>query len=171
MDSTIVATWIQAIGSAGSLLAFATWVGIAVLDRKDEHEQRFVRQAQTVAAWLDQGSQHDREDEYVVCVANGGDTPVYRCEIRIQGLFDRGESADVPMYLVPPQSTRCAPVPTSLEGLTWEEVYLSGVAPQLHFTDSSGRRWQRDGDGILSDLSAGRRILRRRSQDGQNHPG
>lgn len=51
MDGQAVATWIQAIGSAGSLLAFAAWVGIAVINRKDDNVLRFERQAQTVAAW------------------------------------------------------------------------------------------------------------------------
>jgi hypothetical protein len=152
LDSTVVATWIQAIGSAGSLLAFAAWVGIAVINRKDEQEIRFERQAQTVAAWIDKGVDYQSGDEYVVAITNGGDSPVYHCEVTLQGLVAHDEAGVVTLHLVPPHTTKAVPTPTSIVGLSWQDIYASGIAPELTFRDSSGRHWQRDGDGVLSEL-------------------
>lgn len=152
MESTTVATWIQAIGSAGSLLAFAAWVGIAIINRKDEQELRFQRQAQTVAAWVDRGEPYGKQDEYVVCVVNGGEAPVYHCAVDFPGLLERNQPSRVLVHLVPPHTTVAEQTPTDLTQLSWEDIYASGIAPQLRFTDSSGRRWERDGNGVLSEL-------------------
>ena len=153
MDGQAVATWIQAVGSAGSLLAFAAWVGIAIINRKDDHELRFERQAQTVAAWVDKGAEHEVDDDYVVCITNGGDSPVYDCRVTLQGLVAQHKAGEVSLHLVPPHATKTEPTPTALGDLTWEDIYDTGIAPELSFRDSSGRRWKRDGDGILTELS------------------
>jgi hypothetical protein len=152
MDGQAVATWIQAIGSAGSLLAFAAWVGIAVINRKDDQVLRFERQAQTVAAWVDKGTDHGSEDNYVICVVNGGEAPVYHCEVTLPGLVERDEPGSAILHLVPPHMTRTVPTPEDVTALSWKDIYSSGVAPELRFTDSSGRRWNRDGNGVLSQL-------------------
>ncbi len=151
MAGQAVATWIQAIGSAGSLLALAAWVGISVINSKSEHEMRFQKEAQRVAAWIDKGSEQEGEDAYVVCVANGSDAPMYDCEVKLQGLVAADRPASVSWQLVPPHSQRAHPTPTSVVGLSWHDLYSSGVAPELTFRDSSGRHWKRDGDGVLSE--------------------
>lgn len=153
MSSQLVATWIQAIGSAGSLLAFAAWVGIAVLNRKTDIQTRFEEEAQTVAAWLDRGSAHDVDEEFVTCMVNGGSSPVYDCCIRFMGLEELEEPAEVRLHLVPPRTTTTQPPPVPVGRLSWRDVYDSGVAPELTFRDSSGRRWCRDREGQLRELS------------------
>ncbi|HET6626208.1 MAG TPA: hypothetical protein VFG63_07445 [Nocardioidaceae bacterium] len=151
MSGQSIATWIQAVGSAGSLLAFAAWVGIAVINHKTDKEMRFERDAQTVAAWVDKGSAHDCDDDYVVCITNGGDAPVYECKVTLQGLVARNRDGQVRLHLVPPRSTKVEPTPSELADLTWEDVYESGVAPEIAFRDSSGRHWRRDGTGVLTE--------------------
>jgi hypothetical protein len=151
LSSQEIATWIQAVGSAGSLLAFAAWVGIAIINRKDEHELRFERQAQTVAAWLDKGPDHGAEEEFVACIVNGGDSPVYNCRMRFMGLEARHEPAEVVLNLVPPHTTKTQSMPSAVRDLSWEDVYDSGIAPELVFRDSSGRRWVRDEHGMLRE--------------------
>jgi hypothetical protein len=162
MDSAVlVATWVQAIGSAGSLLAFAAWVGLAVINRRDEFEARFERQAQTVAAWLDESPQDDG-DGYTLCILNGGDSPIYRCEAILPGLTARGEPSVVTTHLVPPHTTVHRPTPASVGELTWEDIYATGITPQVRFIDTSGRRWFRDGEGRLHVVGGRSRLRPRR---------
>jgi hypothetical protein len=169
MDSAVVATWVQAIGSAGSLLALAAWVGLAVVHRRDEFEARFEREAQTVAAWLDEGSPDSGEDRYVLCILNGGASPIYRCEANLPGLTARGEPSAVMTHLVPPHTTVHRPTPASVDRLTWEDIYATGITPQVRFIDTSGRRWFRDGEGQLH-LVDGRSRLRPRRAEGVGGP-
>lgn len=160
MTGNETATWIQAIGSAGSLLAFSIWVGIAILTRKDEHQRRFTQQAQTVASWVDKGERHGFDETFVICIANGGDSPVYRCSIRLTGLTDTDRPADAWTQLVPPHTTHVMETPSLLDDLSWDDLYAGGVAPELEFTDSSGRHWQRDAEGLLTEFRRPRNSTR-----------
>lgn len=153
MDSTQLATWIQAIGSAGSLIALASWVGMAVRTRRDEQEERFAREARTVATWLDEGRRHDKPDiETVVCVSNGGDTPVYDCAMTIPSLERQGKDATLELNVIPPRTIITPPAPDDVHWVPQDDTFTAGVAPELEFTDSSGRRWRRDRWGVLDDL-------------------
>lgn len=149
MSSTEVATWIQAVGSAGSLLAFAAWVGIAIVQRRDEFERHLAQQARQVAAWIDRGDQHGSSARYVVCIANGADTPVYRCRVVVPALEHNGDrDADVRRDLVPPRTTVVADAP----GIAaFADALEGGAVPPMAFTDSAGRRWRRDGEGRLTE--------------------
>ena len=66
--SQLAAQWVSAVGSAGSLLGFAAYVWIMLLNRQDQAEVRQEQQAQGVTAWLDEGSRHDRDEDYVLPV-------------------------------------------------------------------------------------------------------
>jgi hypothetical protein len=162
MDSAVIATWVQAIGSAGSLMALSAWVGIAVINRRDEFEARFEREAQTVAAWLDESSEDIGGDGYMLCILNGGNSPIYRCEAVLPGLTARGEPSVVTTHLVPPHTTIHRPTPASIDKLTWEDIYSSGITPQVRFIDTSGRRWYRNGEGMLFAAGDRSRLRARR---------
>lgn len=153
MSGSEIATWIQAIGSAGSLLAFAAWVGIAILTRRDDHERHFAHQARSVAAWIDEGERYDSPAPYVVCIANGGENPVYRCSVALPGLEHQNLAAVVHRQLVPPHSTVVVEAPAGVADFSDDDLYEGGVAPLLDFTDSSGRHWHRDEEGRLNERS------------------
>jgi len=150
MSSTEIATWIQAVGSAGSLLAFAAWVGIAIVRRRDDFERRLAQQARQVAAWIDLGESHDRASRFVVCIANGAETPVYRCRVVVPALDHDGVDADAEVRrdLIPPRTTVTVDAP-AVAGVG--DALEGGAVPPLGFTDSAGRRWRRDGEGRLSE--------------------
>ena len=102
MSSQTLAQWVSAIGSAGSLLGFAAYVWIMLLNRKDQQSVRQEQQAQGVTAWLDEGARHDRDEDYVLVVHNGGDSPVFQ----VRCLFSLPSSDDqhaVQLSLLPPR--------------------------------------------------------------------
>lgn len=151
MDSQLVAQWVSAIGSAGSLLGFTAYVLIMLLNRKDQFEIRQEQQAQGVAAWLDAGSAQDRDEDYVLCVHNGGDTPVFN----VSCLFSLPSSSDqhnIGLSLVPPDSTAVRGLPFDPAGVDQEELYSAPAVPEMRFTDSHGTNWQRDANGQLHRL-------------------
>lgn len=168
MSSQVIAQWVSAIGSAGSLLGFAAYVLIMLLNRKDHTELRQEQQAQGVAAWLDTGSAHDRDQDYVLCAHNGGDTPVFN----VEALFSLPSSNDqhrIGLSLVPPSSTAVRALPFDPSGIDREELYSAPAVPEMRFTDSHGTNWQRDSNGQLHRLDP-RPGLRRRpaSRLGEN---
>ena len=59
MSSQVLAQWVSAVGSAGSLLGFAAYVWIMLLNRRDQVEVRQEQQAQGGTGWLDEGTRHD----------------------------------------------------------------------------------------------------------------
>lgn len=167
MSSQLVAQWVSAVGSAGSLLGFAAYVIIMLLNRKDQAEVRQEQQAQGVAAWLDEGSAQDRDEDYVLCVHNGGDIPVFN----VSCLFSLPSSTDqhnVGLSLVPPTATAVRALPFDPSGVDREELYSAPAVPEMRFTDSHGTNWQRDSSGQLIRLDP-RPGLRRKpgSRSGQ----
>lgn len=151
MSSQLAAQWVSAIGSAGSLLGFAAYVIIMLLNRKDQAEVRQEQQAQGVAAWLDEGSVQGRDEDYVMCVHNGGDIPVFN----VSCLFSLPSSNDqhrIGLSLVPPTSTAVRALPFDPSGVDREELYSAPAVPEMRFTDSHGTNWQRDSSGQLMRL-------------------
>ena len=147
----VVATWVSAIGSAGSLLGFAAYVWIMMLNRKDAEQVRQEQQAQGVSAWLDEGARHDRDEDYVMCLHNGGVAPVYNC----RALFSLPSSErqhSVDLSIVPPQATATRSLPYDDSEVDREELYSAPAVPELRFTDSYGGNWQRDSNGKLARL-------------------
>lgn len=160
MSSQLAAQWVSAIGSAGSLLGFTAYVLIMLLNRKDQTELRQEQQALGVAAWLDEGRAHDRDEDYVLCVQNGGDSPVFN----VSALFSLPSSSDqhsVGLSLVPPRTTATRSLPFDPDEVSREELYSAPAVPELRFTDSHGTNWERDGNGKLIRLDP-RPGLRRR---------
>lgn len=153
------ASWVSAIGSAGSLLGFASYVWIMLLNRKDEGEVRQEEHAQSVAAWMDEGPRHGREEEYVLCVFNGGVAPVFNCRL-LYSLPNVSEQHTMNLAIVPPNTTATRSLPYSFDGTGTEDMYSATSVPELRFTDSHGAHWQRDGHGQLRRLE--RRGPRRR---------
>lgn len=170
--SAPVATWVQAIGSAGSLLGFASYVWIMLLNRRDEEEVRHEERAQAVSTWLDEGSRHRVDTPYVLCVHNAGTAPVYRCEVRYRvpdGAAD-GAPADsqdprghrrMMLHLVPPDVTAVRGIDLGPDTVDAEDLFSAGAVPQIDFTDSSSRHWRRDTDGVLHRMDRRNRIRRR----------
>ena len=151
MGSQLAAQWVSAIGSAGSLLGFTAYVVIMLLNRRDQAEVRQEQQAQGVAAWLDEGSAQDRDEDYVLCVHNGGDIPVFN----VSCLFSLPSSSDqhrISMALVPPTSTAVRSLPFDPSHVDREELYSAPAVPEMRFTDSHGTNWQRDSNGQLIRL-------------------
>ena len=158
MDSSLAASWVSAIGSAGSLLGFTAYVLIMLLNRKDAVEVRQEQQAQGVAAWLS-SERGDGRGDVALQIHNGGDTPVFN----ITCLFSLPSSQDqhsVELALIPPDTTASRPLPFDTGGISSDELYSSPAVPEMRFTDSHGTNWQRDGDGRLRRLD--RRTLWRK---------
>lgn len=165
MDPQLAASWVSAIGSAGSLLGFAAYVLIMLVNRKDQVEVRQEQQAQGVAAWLTARDDTGREGSPVLVVNNGGDTPVFN----VKCLFSLPSSEDqhsIALALVPPSTTLSRPLAVDEDAVTADEWASSPAVPEMRFTDSHGTNWQRDGDGRLHRLD--RRRLRRRPSSGSS---
>ncbi|MEJ2869930.1 hypothetical protein WCD74_19330 [Actinomycetospora sp. OC33-EN08] len=161
MSSQTIAQWVSAIGSAGSLLGFAAYVWIMLLNRKDSVEVRQEQQAQGVASWLDDGANHDRDEDYVLCVHNGGDSPVFN----VRCLFSLPSSDDqhsVELALLPPHHDAVRSLPFGADEVSREELYSAPAVPEMRFTDSHGTHWGRDGEGQLHRVES--RGVRRRPQ-------
>lgn len=161
MSSQTLAQWVSAIGSAGSLLGFAAYVWIMLLNRKDSVEVRQEQQAQGVTAWLDDGGRHDRDEDYVLCVHNGGDSPVFN----VRCLFSLPSSDDqhaVELALLPPRHDAVRSLPFGADEVSREELYSAPAVPEMRFTDSHGTHWGRDGHGQLHRVE--NRGVRRRPE-------
>ncbi|GLZ54900.1 hypothetical protein Acsp07_45170 [Actinomycetospora sp. NBRC 106378] len=173
MSSQTLAQWVSAIGSAGSLLGFAAYVWIMLLNRKDQVEVRQEQQAQGVTAWLDDGARHDRDEgtgdaaersstsDYVLCVHNGGDSPVFN----VRCLFSLPSSEDqhaVELALLPPRHDAVRSLPFGADDVSREELYSAPAVPEMRFTDSHGTHWGRDGHGQLHRVE--NRGVRRRPE-------
>ncbi|MCD2186494.1 hypothetical protein [Actinomycetospora soli] len=161
MSSQTLAQWVSAIGSAGSLLGFAAYVWIMLLNRKDQVEVRQEQQAQGVTAWLDDGERHDRDEDYVLCVHNGGDSPVFN----VRCLFSLPSSDDqhaVDLALLPPRHDAVRSLPFGADEVSREELYSAPAVPEMRFTDSHGTHWGRDGHGQLHRVE--NRGVRRRPE-------
>ncbi|WP_433784764.1 hypothetical protein ACQPX6_00710 [Actinomycetospora sp. CA-101289] len=165
--SQLAAQWVSAVGSAGSLLGFAAYVWIMLLNRKDQVEVRQEQQAQGVTAWLDEGHRHDRDEDYVLCVHNGGDSPVFQVRC-LFSLPSSDEQHSISMALLPPASDEIRSLPFGSGDVSREELYSAPAVPEMRFTDSHGTHWGRDSNGQLHRLD--RRGVRRkpRSDGGED---
>lgn len=159
MSSQTIAQWVSAIGSAGSLLGFAAYVWIMLLNRKDAVEVRQEQQAQGVTAWLDEGDRHGRDEDYVLCIHNGGDSPVFQVRC-LFSLPSSEEQHSVALALLPPQSDAVRSLPFGDDEVDRDELYSAPAVPEMRFTDSHGTHWGRDGNGLLHRVD--RRGVRRR---------
>lgn len=165
------AQWVSAVGSAGSLLGFASYVWIMLLNRKDEAEVRQEQQALGVSAWLDEGRRFDREEQFVICVHNHGVAPVFS----VRALFSLPSSRaqhSVGLAIVPPSTTATRALPFREDQVDSEELYSAPAVPELRFTDSLGTQWQRAAGGQLTQLNKQgprrRPQFRRKQQDRQD---
>ncbi|WP_275293847.1 hypothetical protein [Amycolatopsis sp. La24] len=163
MGSQLTATWVSAIGSAGSLLGFASYVWIMLLNRKDQAEVRQEQQAQSVSAWLDEGARHDRDEDYVVCAHNSGDAPVFDCSLEV-ARPDEDEPHRARFAIIPPGATAVRALPFGEDAMPVDDLYSAAAVPGLSFTDSRGGHWTRDTSGVLS--RADRRSVRGRWRSG-----
>ena len=164
MSSQTIAQWVSAVGSAGSLLGFAAYVWIMLLNRKDQVEVRQEQQAQGVTAWLDEGARHDRDEDYVLCVHNGGESPVFA----VRCLFSLPSSTDqhaVALALLPPRADAVRSLPFGADEVDREELASAPAVPEMRFTDSHGTHWGRDGEGRLHRVES--RGVRRRPRHEQ----
>lgn len=148
----LAASWVTAIGSAGSLMGFAAYVWIMLLNRRDEADVRQERQAQSVSAWLDEGRRYDRDEDFVICIHNGGMAPVFACRVLI-GLPSDEADHRVELAIVPPGTTVTRALPFNQQEVDPEEIYSAPAVPELRFTDPQGVAWQRDRNGRLSRLN------------------
>lgn len=166
MNSQLAAQWVSAIGSAGSLLGFAAYVLIMLLNRKDQAEVRQEQQAQGVASWLSErkvNAEGNGTAPLALSVHNGGDTPVFN----VKCLFSLPSSNDqhsVGLALIPPTTTASRDMPFDPAGFSHEELYSAPAVPEMRFTDSHGTNWQRDSNGQLKRLD--RRTFRDKPQGG-----
>jgi hypothetical protein len=163
VSSQIAAQWVSAIGSAGSLLGFAAYVWIMLLNRKDQVEVRQEQQAQGVTAWLDEGDRHDRDEDYVLCLHNGGDSPVFQVRC-LFSLPSSEEQHSVSLALLPPQSDTIRSLPFGYDEVDRDELYSAPAVPEMRFTDSHGTHWGRDGNGQLHRVD-NRSVRRRPDRD------
>lgn len=159
MSSQIAAQWVSAVGSAGSLLGFAAYVWIMLLNRKDQVEVRQEQQAQGVTAWLDEGARHDRDEDYVLVVHNGGDSPVFQVRC-LFSLPSSEEQHSISMAVLPPASDEIHSLPFGADEVSRDELYSAPAVPEMRFTDSHGTHWGRDANGQLHRLD--RRNVRRK---------
>ncbi|MDD7966214.1 hypothetical protein [Actinomycetospora lemnae] len=164
--SQLAAQWVSAIGSAGSLLGFAAYVWIMLLNRKDQVEVRQEQQAQGVTAWLDEGKRHDRDEDYVIVVHNGGESPVFQVRC-LFSLPSSDEQHSVSMALLPPASDEIRSLPFGADEVSRDELYSAPAVPEMRFTDSHGTHWGRDSNGQLHRLDR-RSVRRKPSRDGQD---
>jgi hypothetical protein len=164
VSSQVLAQWVSAIGSAGSLLGFAAYVWIMLLNRKDQVEVRQEQQAQGVTSWLDEGRRHDRDEDYVLVVHNGGDSPVFQVRC-LFSLPSSDEQHSISLALLPPRSDEVRSLPFGSDEVGRDELYSAPAVPEMRFTDSHGSHWGRDGNGLLHRLDA--RSVRRKPRHDQ----
>jgi hypothetical protein len=144
-----------ALGSVGTLLAFAVGFAAFVYEWSTRRNDRRQEEARKVAAWI---VGRTPLDKWVVVLANGADVPVYRAVLWIVLLEGtgptRGEELsarlrDDPSANLPPAMLVVPPGQTTLE-VKWEGGGMhSKPGVELAFTDSAGRHWIRRVDGHL----------------------
>lgn len=124
--------WIAAIGTT---LAFFVAFAVFALEVKERRR----RQASQVAAWLERA-----QPDAILHIANSSEVPVYNIQVTPQILGRDYETFKLPV-LAPKKddATRTVPVPLN------EEISNEYLGAKILFTDSSGRRWNRNRDGKL----------------------
>lgn len=159
MSAQLAAQWVTAIGSAGSLLGFASYVWIMLLNRRDEAEVRQEQAAQSVAAWMDKGEYYDHDGWLVLCVYNGGAAPVFNAHLRFS-LQNSEDDHETTLAIVPPGRTAPKDLPFRQDQVDEQELYSAPAVPELRFTDSLGTDWKRDKGGQVERVGGAK--LRRR---------
>ena len=171
MTSQIAAQWVSAVGSAGSLLGFAAYVWIMLLNRKDQVEVRQEQQAQGVTAWLDEGaSARPRRGLRPHACTTGATRPVFQVRC-LFSLPSSDEQHSVSMALLPPASDEIHSLPFGVRARSdREELYSAPAVPEMRFTDSHGTHWGRDSNGDAAPprpprtCAASRQLGRRRGR-------
>lgn len=152
MSEGVVLAWVSAVGSAGSLLGFAAYVWIMLLNRRDDAEVRREQQAQGVSAWLDEGSAYDRDADYVICVHNNGVAPIFHCEFEYSLPTESEQRRTDFLHVIPPRVTAVRSLPVDVREVDPDALYTQAAVPEVRFTDSHGWHWRRDEDGVLHRL-------------------
>src|SRR5262249_30161502 len=126
---------------------------------KDQPEVRQQEQAQSVSAWLDEGCHHERREDYVVCVHNGGDAPAFDCSITVHRP-DEDTPRHLRLAIIPPGSTALRGLPLGHARPPADALYPTPAVPPRSSTASHGGHWDRTTEGLLT--STDRRTLRGR---------
>lgn len=136
-----------AIGTVG---AFATG-GVLLIRERRRDEQREVEQrrmqASLVSAFTD--PQSAVAETYVpvqVLVQNGSSSPVYDVCLVFPDSTAPAGAVNYAVGLIPGGETLAAPIAGD------QQSYLGPTAIEVFLTDQTGRRWQRDDNGRLTEV-------------------
>jgi hypothetical protein len=179
-----VPEWISAIATVGALIA--AWLAGTTAKRlygvesdrdATAAEQRERHDADLVHAWTTAVHRDGTRPRYGLIVKNGSSSPVF--DVTIQSTtgipFEGGHKRAWPVDLamLPPGEYFVTTVPypdtnTGEDGIPEPTSGLDGTirpvmkkrdwaVSRIHFTDASGRHWQRDKDGVLTRAPASAR--------------
>jgi hypothetical protein len=169
-----IATWVGAVGTlatgivaiaawrAGRAAAVAAWEVVMIERRRDEGRQMEADRAQAnlISAWQvpvlsDSGDPHSPL-QWGFAIRNLSQQPVYQFRSTYVPMRDGAGQMNVIHELVPPGDWRLS----GSELYPYREIAVPNSAyddlpdaphfVEIEFTDTSGRRWSRDRQGVLT---------------------
>jgi hypothetical protein len=136
---------VDALSALGTMGAFA--VGFILFRREHRREEARSEdarrsQAVKVSAWVEAQRTTPGGKNVLFFVHNASDMPTY--EVSLSTPDDGDDEAEF-IGLVPPGQTIQRPAPRE-----WLDTYYAPEPVEIEFLDSSGRRWARDEQGLIT---------------------
>ena len=140
-----VSVLVDALSALGTMGAFA--VGFVLFRREHHREEARAEdarrsQAVKVSAWVEAQRTAPGGRDVLFFVHNASDMPIY--EVSLSTPDDGDDEAEF-IGLVPPGQTIQRPAPRE-----WLDTYYAPEPVEIEFLDSSGRRWARDEQGLIT---------------------
>ncbi len=140
-----VSVYVNAAAALGTMGAFV--VGFVLFRREHRREERRAEddrrsQAVKVSAWVEAQRTGQGGRELLFYVHNASDMPIY--EVSLSGPDEGDDEAEF-IGLVPPGQTVQRPAPRE-----WLATYYAPEPVEIEFLDSSGRKWTRNEQGLLT---------------------
>ncbi|MEU6563909.1 hypothetical protein [Nocardia nova] len=165
LDWGAVPAWISAVSAVSALI---TALGALVYARRTWNkaaEEARRKQAELVAAWVQDGSGAD----FRCCVRNASDLPIYDVDVVINGYGEIvvkclaewsasvvAPKADGPRWTILRDEAERTRGPNVVEGeIDTRGVLAHDLLAEIRFTDAAGRRWRRDDSGLLGEFGPG----------------
>lgn len=142
------AEWVAAVGTVGALLLTYSLLRKELREFRNAQEDRTMAQATSVAGWAEPRREpHGMEEDqrWVVLVHNASPAPVYDCVATFIDHSSVDPRRELVFGTVPPGRVADFSTGEFVDGcsaVAWPEV-------ELHFTDTRGVHWRRDGNGRL----------------------
>jgi hypothetical protein len=157
--------WVTAVSTAGAFVAAIAAAIIAGVVFRHDRAARRAEQASRVAAWIDwheslrTNAQGQDVGGYVCIVVNTSPLPVYHVSLdySVDDNGGRREGVAIEGFLLLPPGKHVSQLPHGVaEAVSRTAETGEFVRVTMAFTDTSGRRWDRDVDGRLTEHRAER---------------